>query len=117
MNRLKLAVLEILKAIWGYTKEPLKKTVESEAFVLAFAKLPFLPKWCIKAVVKWTLNKTAYPIIDQAYLELGYRIDVEQGKIILKRINDAQNVNDWNNAINSGMQSNNHKNASTRDVR
>ena len=117
MNRLKLALFEILKAIWTYTKSSLKSLVESEAFILAFAKLSFLPKWCVKVAVKWTLNKTAYPVIDQVYLELGYRIDVQEGKIILKRINDAQNVNDWNDAINSGMQSNNHKKSSSRDVR
>jgi hypothetical protein len=110
-------LLEIAKFFWDKTKAPLKSMIESEAFILAFSKLPFLPKWCVKVAVKWTLNRTAYPIIDEVYSELGYLIDVQEGKIILKRINDAQTVNDWNNAINSGMQSNNNKKASGRDVR
>ena len=110
-------LLEIAKFFWDKTKSPLKSMIESEAFILAFSKLPFLPKWCVKVAVKWTLNRTAYPIIDEVYAEIGYRIDVQEGKIILKRINDAQTVNDWNNAINSGMQSNNNKKASARDVR
>lgn len=111
MNRLKNLLLAIATFFWSVSKEPIKKTIESEAFILAFAKLPFLPRWMTKAVVKWTLNRSIYPVIDEAYSELGYRLSVEEGKIILKRINDAQTVNDWNNAINSGMQSSHHKKA------
>ena len=91
--------------------------IESEAFILAFAKLPILPKWMVKTVVRWTLNKTIYVAIDEAYAETGYRISVKEGEIILKRINDAQNVNDWNNAINSGMQSGNSKKSGSGNVR
>ena len=113
MNKL----LEILKWLWDNTKAPLKSMIESEAFILAFAKLPVVPKWMIKAVVKWTLNKTVFVVVDAAYTEIGYRISVQEGEIILRRINNAQTVNDWNNAINSGMQPNNSKRASGRDVR
>ena len=91
--------------------------IESEAFILAFAKLPGIPKWMIKAVVRWTFNKTVFVIVDQAYTEIGYRISVQEGEIILRRINNATNVSDWNNAINSGMQPNNVKRTNSRDVR
>ena len=110
-------LLELLKAILNATKAPLKSMIESEAFILAFAKLPVVPKWMIKAVVKWTLNKTVFVVVDAAYTEIGYRISVQEGEIILKRINNAQNVNDWNNAINSGMQPSHSKKSSSSDVR
>lgn len=91
--------------------------IESEVFILAFAKLPVVPKWMVKAVVRWTLNKTVYVVVDQAYTEIGYQISVKEGEIILKRINNATTVNDWNNAINSGMQPNNPKRTNERNVR
>ena len=113
MNKL----LEILKWFWTVTKLPLKNMIESEAFIFAFAKLPIIPKWMVKAVVRWTLNKTVFIVVDQAYAEIGYQIAVKEGEIILKRINNATTVNDWNNAINSGMQPNNTKRSSQSDVR
>ena len=99
------------------TKSPLKNMIESEAFIFAFAKLPVVPKWMVKAVVRWTLNKTVFVVVDQAYAEIGYQIAVKDGEIILKRINNATTVNDWNNAINSGMQPNNPKRTNERNVR
>lgn len=110
-------ILELLKWLLSVTKAPLKSTIESEAFILAFAKLPVVPKWMIKAVVRWTLDKTVFVVVDQAYAEIGYRISVQEGEIVLKRINNAQTVNDWNDAINSGMQPNNTKRATKGDVR
>lgn len=109
--------LEILKWLYTVTKAPLKSMIESEVFILAFAKLPVVPKWMVKAVIRWTLNKTVYVVVDQAYTELGYQISIKDGEIILKRINNAQTVNDWNNAINSGMQPDNNKKTSARDIR
>lgn len=109
--------LEILKWFYTVTKAPLKSMIESEVFILAFAKLPVVPKWMVKAVVRWTLNKTVYVVVDQAYTEIGYQISVKEGEIILKRINNATTVNDWNNAINSGMQPNNPKRTNERNVR
>jgi len=113
MNKL----LELIKWLYTVTKAPLKSMIESEAFIFAFAKLPIVPKWMVKAVVRWTLNKTVFVVVDQAYTEIGYRISVKEGEIVLKRINDAQNVNDWNNAINSGMQSGNYKKTNSGDIR
>ena len=110
-------LLELLKFILNATKAPLKSMIESEAFILAFAKLPVLPKWMVKAVVRWTLNKTVYVAIDAAYTEAGYVVSIKEGEIILKRINNAQNVNDWNNAINSGMQPGHSKKSGSGDVR
>jgi len=109
--------LEILKWLLSITKAPLKNMIESEAFIFTFAKLPVIPKWMTKAVVRWTLNKTVFVVVDQAYAEIGYQLSVKEGEIILKRINNATTVNDWNNAINSGMQPNNTKRASKGDVR
>jgi len=104
-------ILEIFKWLYTVTKAPLKSMIESEAFIFAFAKLPIVPKWMVKAVVRWTLNKSVFVVVDQAYTEIGYRISVKEGEIVLKRINDATTVNDWNNAINSGMQPTNSQRA------
>ena len=109
--------LEILKWLYAVTKAPLKSMIESEVFILAFAKLPVVPKWMVKAVVQWTLNKTVYAVVDQAYTEIGYQISIKEGEIILKRINNAQTVNDWNNAVNSGMQPSNPKRTNERNFR
>ncbi len=110
-------IIEIFKWLWTVTKSPLKSTIESEAFILAFAKLPIVPKWMVKAVVRWTLNKTVFVVVDEAYTEIGYQLSVKEGEIILKRIDNATTVNDWNSAINSGMQPNNTKRTTKSDVR
>lgn len=99
------------------TKEPIKTLIYNEAFIVLAAELPIVPKWCIKAVLKWSLNKTINPLINEAYAEIGYKISISEGEIILKRINNATTVNDWNNAINSGMQPNNPKRTNERNVR
>lgn len=99
------------------TKEPLKSFIYNEAFIVLVAKLPIVPKWCIKAVLKWSLNKTINPIIDEVYTELGYKIEVAQNEIKVKKIESATTRDDWNESIDDLMQSSNHKRADRGNIR
>ena len=65
------------------------------------AQLPIVPKWCIKAVLKWSLNKTINPIINASYRELGFQIEVKNGEILLKKIQNSTTSSEWDNLSNS----------------
>ena len=65
------------------------------------AQLPIVPKWCVKAVVRWTLDKTINPVINASYRELGFQIEVKNGEILLKKIQNSTSSSEWDNLSNS----------------
>ena len=91
--------MKILKWIWSFTKDPLKNFIYNEAFILLAARLPVVPKWCLKAVLRSTLDKTINQAIDASYRELGYRIEVKNGEILLKKIQNSTS-SEWDNLSN-----------------
>ena len=93
--------LKFCQWLLDITKEPLKKLIYNEAFIVLAAQLPIVPKWCVKAVVKWSLNKTINPIINASYRELGFQIEVKNGEILLKKIQNSTTSSEWDNLSNS----------------
>ena len=93
--------LKFCQWLLDITKEPLKKLIYNEAFIVLAAKLPIVPKWCIKAVLKWSLNKTINPIINASYRELGFQIEVKNGEILLKKIQNSTTSSEWDDLSNS----------------
>ena len=82
-------LMKFLKWVWSFTEEPLKNFIYNETFILLAAKLPIVPKWCLKAVLRWTLDKTINQVVDASYRELGYKIEVKNGEILLKKIQNS----------------------------
>lgn len=109
--------MKILKWIWSFTKEPLKNFIYNETFMLLAARFPIVPKWCLKAVLRWSLDKTINPIIDEVYAELGYKIEVAQNEIKVKKIESSTTRDDWSESIDDLMQSSNHKRADRGNIR
>lgn len=109
--------IKFLKWIMEITKEPLKNLIYNETFIVLVAKLPIVPKWCIKAVLKWSLNKTINPIINEAYAELGFKIEVAQNEIKVKKIESSTTRDDWNESIDDLMQSGDRKRADRGNFR
>lgn len=93
--------MKFFQWIYSFTKEPLKNFIYNEAFILLMARFPVVPKWCMKAVLRWALSKTINPAINAGYRELGYQIEVKNGEILLKKIQNASTDTDWINASNS----------------
>ena len=91
--------MKILKWIWSFTKEPLKNFIYNDTFILLAAKLPIVQKWCLKAVLRWTLDKTINPVINASYRELGYHIEVKNGEILLKKIQNST-TSEWDDLSN-----------------
>lgn len=87
--------LKFCRWLLDITKEPLKKLIYNEAFIALAYQLPIVPKWCIKAVLKWSLNKTINPIINASYRELGFQIEVKNEGILLKKIQNSTTSSEW----------------------
>ena len=101
--------LKFCQWLLDITKEPIKTLIYNEAFIVLAAKLPIVPKWCVKAVVKWSLNKTINPLINEAYNEMGFKLEVLNNEIKIKKIESSTTHNDWNSSIDDLMQSGNSK--------
>lgn len=89
--------LKFCRWLLDITKEPLKNLIYNESFIALAAQLPIVPKWCVKAVVRWSLNKTINPIINASYRELGFQIEVKNGEILLKKIQNSTTSSEWDN--------------------
>lgn len=97
--------IKFIDFIFYKVKEPLKKWLTNIEMSVLIYYFPFLGNWFLKGALKMLLTKTNNAAINAVLIELHYVANVEQGKITLKRIEDAKNSDEWTDAINSGMQS------------
>lgn len=97
-------LVKIIDFIFYKLKEPIKNALLKVEMSVLIYYFPFLGNWFTRGALKIVLQKLNDGTINPLMREMHYFSSVENGKIIIKRINDAQTVNDWNNAINSGMQ-------------
>ena len=93
--------MKFFKWVYSFTKEPLKNFIYNESFILLMARFPIVPKWCMKAVLRWALNNSLNKAIDAGYRELGYQIEVKNGEILLKKIQNSTTSSEWDNLSNS----------------
>lgn len=100
-------LVSIIDFVFYKLKDPLKKLLLNAEFSVIIFYCPFFGNWFTKSALKFILEKINNGSIDPLMRELHYFSSVKNGEIIIKRINDAQTINDWNNAINSGMQPSN----------
>lgn len=91
-------IVLLLDSLLAQLKAPLKRLIESELLAYTMLQVPYIPKFITKLVVRWTLNKTINPAIDSAFREMNYQLEVANGTIILKKINNSSNVNEWDTA-------------------
>jgi len=58
--------------------------------------------WIVKYVTKELYEKIAEPLVDLYFANKGYKVDRELGKIALKEVENAQDVDEWFDAVTSG---------------
>jgi hypothetical protein len=81
-------------------KSPIKTMLENAELCAAIAYLPWVPQWITKLVVQWAQNKLQKPMIDLVFRKAGYVIEVNNGNILLKKIQNAEDFNTWNDLTN-----------------
>lgn len=85
---------------WAGIKSALIKWLKGEAVKLAIKKIlgsamaGGFKVWVIKFVVEELFEEIAEPLIKYAFRRMGYLYNRERGKILVKRLNDAQDSND-----------------------
>jgi hypothetical protein len=90
---------QLIKKLFGY----LEKGIEN--FLIAFINTK-IGQGFLSKIVNWfvrkSLDRTLRPLFQAAAVEIGYRLDVRDGHIILLRINEARevgNAEDYDNAV------------------
>lgn len=69
-----------------------KKLVGSAAFAGPKA-------WLIKFIYDYLFDEFAEPLMKYGFRRMGYAYDVQRGKILLKKVNDATG-DDWRDIVN-----------------
>lgn len=90
-DRFKPVLISYLKQ--NFVKAALKK-------LLGSAIAGGFKAWIIKYIVTELFEEVAQPLIELAFRKAGYMHEVKQGEHTLKRIQNAQNNDDWRDAIN-----------------
>jgi len=56
--------------------------------------------WIITYIVEELYDEIAKPIIQMAFRQMGYLYEVKKGEHILKRIENADDFDEWHDAVN-----------------
>ena len=91
LKALKLILVDFLKK--ELVKQALIDLVKSEAFL-------GVRTWVVKTIVTHLFDEVAKPIIDLSFRKLGYVVEVKKNEILLKKIQNSADVNDWSNNVN-----------------
>lgn len=91
----------LVKFISQYTVEILKDMVIKKALkaLLGTAAGVGFQAWIVKYVVTEFFEEIAQPIARAAVIEVGYRYDIHEGKVFIKRLKEAGNVEDYNSTV------------------
>jgi len=84
--QLKLILIQFLKG------EAIKLALKK---LLGSAAAGGIKGWIIKFVVEQLFEEVAQPIIELGFRKMGYLVHRIEGEIILKKIKDAKNENDF----------------------
>lgn len=90
---------------WEQLKAALIKIFRDKAVkailkaVLGSAQAGGIKGWIIKYIATELFDEVAKPFMQFVFRRAGYAYDVNQGEHTLKRIENAQDVNDWSDAV------------------
>jgi hypothetical protein len=94
----------VLIAVLNSFKAPILAILEREAIKILIANairsvwmLDFR-LWMIDFSIQYLGDHVVRPMIDAFFRAVNYKIEVKDGEYVLKKINSASNVDDWNNA-------------------
>lgn len=93
----------ILKSI--FTKERVIAFLKGHAVKFALKKIlgsgmvVGLKGWAIKYIVTELFEEVAEPIIKYTFRKINYEWEVKKGEHILRRIEGAENIDDWRDAV------------------
>ena len=99
---MKIKVKEIFYKIWPRLKSGLLKYLEKNAVKFALKKLAIVggfKAWLIAFVVGELIEEADEHLIEPAFRKVGYLLEVVDGKRIYKRIENAQDRDDWRDHI------------------
>lgn len=92
-------------AFLEWAKPALVKFLKDKAIKTALKKLlgnamaGGIKGWIVKYVVTELYDEVAKPIIQGAFEYLGYKYEVRNGEHVLRKIEDAENRDDWRDAV------------------
>jgi len=92
-------------SFWGRLKSALIKWAKTKAVTLALKKIlgsaamGGFKAWLIKYIVSELFEELVEPMMKLAFRKVGYLYEVKRGERTLKRIENAQDVDDWRDAV------------------
>ena len=94
--------MKFLKALKSILVDFLKKELVKQALIDLVKSEAFLGvrTWVVKTIVTHLFDEVAKPIIDLSFRKLGYVVEVKKNEILLKKIQNSADVNDWSNNVN-----------------
>ena len=95
--------MKFLRALKSILVDFLKKEIVKQALINLVKSEAFLGvrTWVVKTIVTHLFDEVAKPIIDLSFRKLGYTVEVKKNEILLKKIQNSADVNDWSNNVNS----------------
>ena len=94
--------MKFLKALKSILVDFLKKELVKQALIDLVKSEAFLGvrTWVVKTIVTHLFDEVAKPIIDLSFRKLGYVVEVKKNEILLKKIQNSADLNDWSNNVN-----------------
>lgn len=94
--------MKFLKALKSILVDFLKKELVKQALIDLVKSEAFLGvrTWVVKTIVTHLFDEVAKPIIDLSFRKLGYVVEVKKNEILLKKIQNSADFNDWSNNVN-----------------
>lgn len=95
-----------IKQFFQAIKTPLLTTLENELVKAAIKKFVLsgpmlgLRTWAITFIVEKLFDDVAKPVIDLAFRKLGYIVEVTNGNVLLKKIQNASDASQWDDLTN-----------------
>lgn len=92
-------------SLWGRLKTALISWLKSKAVTMALKKIlgsamaGGFKGWLVKYIVTELFEELAEPVIKYAFRKVGYIYEVKKGEHILRRIENAENRDDWRDAV------------------
>tara|TARA_R110000787_G_scaffold5686_6_gene20541 strand:- start:5419 stop:5718 length:300 start_codon:yes stop_codon:yes gene_type:complete len=91
---------------WEWVQNTLIKFLRDKAVkqilkaVLGSVKAGGIKVWIIKYIATELFDEVAKPFMQYVFRRAGYTYDVKKGEHVLKRIEDAKDIDAWSDAVN-----------------
>lgn len=91
------------KSFWGSVKAALLNWLKKQSVKAVLKKLAItggIKGWLIAFVIEELIEEVDERLIEPAIRKIGYKADVYKGSKIYRRVSNAEDVDDWRDAVN-----------------